>query len=203
MKIICIGKNYSEHAKELNSEVPSEPLFFMKPDSALLLGNKPFFLPDFSNEIHHEIEIVVKINRLGKHIEKQFANRYYNEVTAGVDFTARDLQQVCVKEGKPWEISKAFDGSAVLGKFINVSQLKDPTSVPFHLDIDGVTVQQGNTKDMVFGIDELIEYVSTFVTLKIGDLIYTGTPVGVGSVKIDNHLEGYIEEKKLFDFQVK
>jgi len=203
MKIICIGKNYAEHAKELNSQVPSEPLFFMKPDSALLLGNNPFYLPDFSNEVHHEIEIVVKINRLGKHIERKFASRYYNEITVGVDFTARDLQRICVKEGKPWEIAKAFDGSAALGKFINYNQVKDSAAIPFHLDIDGKTVQEGNTKYMVFSIDVLIEYVSKFITLKIGDLLYTGTPVGVGPVKINNKLEGYIEEKKLFDFLVK
>ncbi len=203
MKIICIGKNYAEHAKELNSAVPKEPLFFMKPDSALLLGDKPFYLPDFSNEIHHEIEIVVKINRLGKHIERNFANRYYNEISVGVDFTARDIQRICIKEGKPWEIAKAFDGSAVLGKFINLNQVKDTASIPFHLDIDGNTVQKGNSKDMIFGVDELIEYVSKFITLKIGDLIYTGTPVGVGPVKIGNRLEGFIEEKKLFEFEVK
>jgi acylpyruvate hydrolase len=203
MKIICIGKNYAEHAKELNSDVPAEPLFFMKPDSALLLGNNPFYLPEFSNEVHHEIEIVVKINRLGKHIDRKFAGRYYDEITVGVDFTARDLQRICVKEGKPWEIAKAFDGSAALGKFINIKQLGNPASIPFHLEIDGVTVQQGNTKDMVFEIDILIEYVSKFITLKIGDLIYTGTPVGVGPVKINNRLTGFIEDKKLFDFLVK
>ncbi len=203
MKIICIGKNYAEHAKELNSSVPKEPLFFMKPDSALLLGNNSFYLPDFSNEIHHEIEIVVKINRLGKGIEKSFAHRYFNEITVGIDFTARDIQRICVSEGKPWEIAKAFDGSAVLGKFINVSQVKDPANIPFHLDINGVTKQQGVTGDMIFKIEDIIEYVSKFITLKIGDLIYTGTPVGVGPVAIGNRLEGFIEDKKLFDFQVK
>jgi 2-keto-4-pentenoate hydratase/2-oxohepta-3-ene-1,7-dioic acid hydratase in catechol pathway len=203
MKIICIGKNYAAHAKELNSSVPKEPLFFMKPDSALLLGNNPFFLPEFSNEIHHEIEVIVKINRLGKHIERNFANRYYNEITVGIDFTARDLQRVCVSEGKPWEISKAFDGSAVVGKFINISTVKDSASIPFHLEIDGVTKQQGLTSDMIFSIDEIIAYVSKFITLKIGDLIYTGTPVGVGPVKIGDRLKGYIEEKMLFDFLVK
>jgi acylpyruvate hydrolase len=203
MKIICIGKNYSEHAKELNSEVPKEPLFFMKPDSALLLGNKPFYLPEFSNEVHHEIEIVVKINRLGKHIDRKFAGRYYNEVTVGIDFTARDLQRICVKEGKPWEIAKAFDNSAAIGKFIDLKQLTTVDSIPFYLNIDGKTVQQGNTKDMVFRIEELIEHISKYITLKIGDLLFTGTPVGVGPVKIGNRLEGFIEDKKLFDFMVK
>jgi acylpyruvate hydrolase len=203
MKIICIGKNYAEHAKELNSAVPEEPLFFMKPDSAMLLGNNPFFLPDFSKEVHHEIEIVVKINRLGKHIEKSFAHRYYTEVTVGIDFTARDLQRICVKEGKPWEICKAFDGSAALGKFINLTQVSDPTAIPFLLKIDGNTKQQGNTKDMIFSIDDIISYVSKFITLKIGDLIYTGTPVGVGPVEIGNRLQGFIDDKMLFDFQVK
>ncbi len=203
MKIICIGKNYAEHAKELNSDIPAEPIFFMKPDSALLLGDKPFYLPEFSKEIHHEIEIVVKINRLGKHIERNFANRYYNEISVGVDFTARDIQRICIREGKPWEIAKSFDGSAVLGRFINLNQVSDPAAIPFHLNIDGKTVQQGNTRDMIFSIDELIEYVSRFITLKIGDLLYTGTPVGVGTVNIGNRLEGYIEDKKLFDFEVK
>jgi 2-keto-4-pentenoate hydratase/2-oxohepta-3-ene-1,7-dioic acid hydratase in catechol pathway len=203
MKIICIGKNFREHAKELNSEVPKEPLFFMKPDSALLLGNKPFYLPDFSNEIHHEVEIVVKINRLGKHIEKQFAHRYYNDITVGVDFTARDLQRTCIKEGKPWEIAKAFDGSAVLGTFISLLKVKDRTAIPFHLDVDGITLQKGNSNNMVFSIDELITYVSKFLTLKIGDLIFTGTPVGVGPVKINQRLEGFIEDMKLFDFLIK
>jgi acylpyruvate hydrolase len=203
MKIICIGKNYADHAKELDSQVPAEPLFFMKPDSALLLSNNPFFLPEFSKEVHHEIEIVVKINRLGKHIAKNFAHRYYNEITVGVDFTARDLQRVCVKEGKPWEIAKAFDGSAALGKFIRLKQVSDPSAIPFRLDLDGKTVQQGNTKDMVFTIDVIIAYVSRFITLKIGDLIFTGTPVGVGPVIINNRLEGFIEDTKLFDFMVK
>jgi 2-keto-4-pentenoate hydratase/2-oxohepta-3-ene-1,7-dioic acid hydratase in catechol pathway len=203
MKIICIGKNYAEHAKELNSVVPKEPMFFMKPDSALLLGNNPFYLPDFSKEIHHEIEIVVKINRLGKNIERNFANKYYNEITVGIDFTARDLQRVCVSEGKPWEIAKAFDGSAALGKFINISLVKDPANIAFHLEINGITKQKGVTGDMIFGIDEIIEYVSKFITLKIGDLIYTGTPVGVGPVQIGDQLKGYIDEKNLFDFQIK
>jgi 2-keto-4-pentenoate hydratase/2-oxohepta-3-ene-1,7-dioic acid hydratase in catechol pathway len=203
MKIICIGRNYSEHVKELNSLIPSEPVFFMKPDSALLLGDKPFFLPEFSKEIHHEIELVVKINRIGKHIEKQFANRYYNEITAGIDFTARDLQNKCRKEGNPWEIAKAFDGSAVLGKFLSLSLYKDINNISFHLKVNNKIVQQGTTADMLFNVDTIISYTSQFVTLKIGDIIYTGTPKGVGCVNVNDHLEGFIEDRKVFDFEVK
>jgi len=203
MKIICVAKNYSKHVQELNSETPDQPVFFMKPDSSLLLNNKPFYLPDFSNEIHHEAEIVLRINRLGKYIEKKFASRYFNEITAGIDFTARDLQNKCKAEGNPWEIAKAFDGSAVLGKFIKLDKVTDPRSIPFHLDINGRKIQEGNTADMLFNIDMIIEYVSQFVTLKMGDLIFTGTPAGVGSVKIDDHLEAFVEGEKLLDFMVK
>ncbi|MBN1598684.1 MAG: fumarylacetoacetate hydrolase family protein [Bacteroidales bacterium] len=203
MKIICVGRNYAEHAKELNNPVPDDPVIFMKPDSALLINNKPFFLPDFSKEIHYEAEIVLKVSRLGKHIQKKFAHRYYEEVTIGIDFTARDLQQQCKKEGKPWEIAKAFDGSAVLGTFIHLEQIKNRDSIEFGLKKNGVEVQHGYTGDMLFGFSRIIEYVSTFVTLKMGDLIYTGTPAGVGKIQINDHLEGYIEDKKLLDFYVK
>ncbi len=203
MKIICIAKNYDEHIKELNSSTPGQPVFFMKPDSSLLINNKPFYLPEFSNEIHHEAEIVLRINRLGKHIERKFAYRYFNEITVGIDFTARDLQRICKEEGNPWEIAKAFDGSAVLGKFIRFDTVYDLESIHFSLDINGKKVQNGNSADMLFKIDHIIEYISQFVTLKMGDLIFTGTPVGVGSVKIGDHLEGYIENEKLFDFEVK
>ena len=203
MKIICIGHNYREHAKELNTPIPDEPVFFMKPDSALLLDNRPFYLPDFSKELHHEVEMVVKINRLGKNIESKFAHRYYNELTVGIDFTARDLQRKCKEEGKPWEISKAFDGSAALGKFIKISNLTNLQAIDFRLQLNGVKVQEGNTSDMIFGIDKIIEYVSRFITLKIGDLIYTGTPKGVGCVKIGDRLEAFIEDTKLMDFEVK
>jgi acylpyruvate hydrolase len=203
MKIICIGHNYIEHAKELKTPIPEEPVFFMKPDSALLLDNRPFYLPDFSNEVHHEIEIVIKINRLGKNIESRFAHRYYNEVTVGIDFTARDLQRKCKEEGKPWEISKAFDGSAALGKFIKINSLGNLQSIDFGLLLNGKAVQRGNTSDMIFNIDRIIEYVSRFITLKIGDLIYTGTPVGVGKVKVGDRLEGFIGDLKLFDIEVK
>jgi acylpyruvate hydrolase len=203
MKIICIGHNYREHAKELNTPIPEEPVFFMKPDSAILLDNKPFYLPDFSREVHHEVEILVKIHRLGKNIERKFAHRYYNEITVGIDFTARDLQRKCKAEGKPWEISKAFDGSAVVGKFIKISNQINPQAINFSLQLNGIRVQSGNTADMIFSIDQIIEYVSKFITLKIGDLIYTGTPQGVGPVKINDRLEAYIEDKKLLDIEVK
>ena len=203
MKIICIGRNYEEHARELNNPVPAEPIFFMKPDSSLLANNKPFFIPEFSNEIHHEVEIVIKISRLGKNIQQKFASRYYNELTTGIDFTARDLQRNCKKEGKPWEIAKGFDGSAVLGQFIPLSELVNQKEISFRLDINGKTIQTGNTRDMLFSIDRVIEYVSQFVTLKMGDMIYTGTPAGVGPVKINDRLEAFIEDRKLLDFRVK
>jgi len=203
MKIICIGHNYREHAKELNTPIPEEPVFFMKPDSSILLDNKPFYLPDFSNEIHHEVEVLVKINRLGKNIESKYAHRYYNEITVGIDFTARDLQRKCKAEGKPWEISKAFDGSAVIGKFIKLNSNINIHALDFRLHLNGVKVQEGNTSDMIFSIDQIIEYISRFITLKIGDVIYTGTPKGVGTVKINDRLEAYIGDMKLLDLEVK
>lgn len=203
MKIICIGRNYIDHAKELNNPVPSEPIFFLKPDSALLLNNKPFYIPEFSNEIHHEVEVVVKINRLGKHIEEKFADRYYSEIGLGIDFTARDIQRKCVKEGKPWEIAKAFDHSAALGKFINIDELALLDAINFELLINDTKVQKGCTSDMIFSVNQIIAYVSKFMTLKIGDLIYTGTPAGVGSVKIGDRLQGKIEEQLMFDFEIK
>lgn len=203
MKIICIGHNYREHAKELNTPIPDEPVFFMKPDSSILLDNKPFYLPDFSKEIHHEVEVLVKINRLGKNIECKFAHRYYNEITVGIDFTARDLQRKCKAEGKPWEISKAFDGSAVIGRFIKLNNQINVNALDFQLLLNGVKVQEGNTSDMIFSIDQIIEYISKFITLKIGDVIYTGTPKGVGTVKINDRLEAYIGDMKLLDLEVK
>lgn len=203
MKIVCIGRNYVAHAKELNNPVPEEPVVFMKPDSSLLLKNKPFFLPEFSKEIHHEVELVVRINRVGKHIQEKFAHRYYDEISLGIDFTARDLQAKCKEAGKPWEIAKGFDGSAVLGEFIPLDSLQDSKSIPFHLDINGKTVQSGNSSEMLFSIDRIISYVSTFVTFKIGDLIYTGTPAGVGPVAINDRLEGYIEDRRMLNFLVK
>jgi acylpyruvate hydrolase len=203
MKIICIGRNYAEHAKEMKSDVPSEPVFFMKPDTALLLRNQPFFLPDFSNEIHHEVEIVLKINKVGKNIETRFAHKYYSEIGIGIDFTARDLQAKCKEKGLPWEKAKAFDGSAPLGQFLDKSTLPKTDAIGFHLNINGKTVQKGNTADLIFSFDTVISYVSQFVTLKKGDLIFTGTPEGVGAVKANDRLEAFIGEEKLLEFNIK
>ena len=205
MKIIAVGMNYVAHCHELhaNESLPKEPVIFMKPDSALLKDSKPFFIPDFSKRMDYETELVVRICRLGKNIAPRFAHRYYDAVTVGIDFTARDLQQRLKAEGKPWEISKGFDNSAVIGDFVLVNRFKDVQNLDFHLTIDGNKVQQGNTRDMIFKIDDLIAYVSQFYTLKIGDLLYTGTPVGVGPVSIGQHLEGYLEGEKLLDFYVR
>ena len=197
--------NYAAHCHELHAgeNLPEEPVIFMKPDSALLKDSKPFFIPDFTKQVDYETELVVRICRLGKNIAPRFAHRYYDAVTIGIDFTARDLQNKLRSEGKPWEISKGFDNSAVIGDFIPVNRFKDVQNLNFHLNIDGTQVQQGNTKDMIFKIDDLIAYVSQFYTLKIGDLLYTGTPVGVGPVSIGQHLEGYLEGEKLLDFYVR
>lgn len=203
MKILAIGQNYSEHNKELNSKNPTEPVVFMKPDSALLKNNKPFFIPDFSEELHYETELIIKFNRLGKNIDPKFSHRYYAEIGLGVDFTARDLQRKLKADGKPWEISKAFDNSAVIGNFLLTKELGDIQNIEFHLDINGKTVQQGNSSDMIFPITELIGYVSRFFTIKIGDILFTGTPVGVGKVAVGDRLEGYIFDKKMFDFYIK
>lgn len=205
MKIIAVGMNYAEHNKELDPTLilPKEPVIFMKPDSALLKDGKPFFIPDFSKEVHYETELVVRINRLGKNISQRFACRYYDEVTVGIDFTARDLQRSLREAGNPWEICKGFDDSAVVGKFVPVDKFKDIQNLNFHLDIDGNRVQQGNTADMLFKVDEIIAYVSRFFTLKIGDILFTGTPEGVGPVAIGQHLQGYLEEEKLLDFYVR
>ena len=205
MKIIAIGMNYVEHCHELhaNEQLPQEPVIFLKPDSALLKDSKPFFIPDFSKQVDYETELVVRICRLGKNIAPRFAHRYYDAVTVGIDFTARDLQRKFRAEGKPWELSKGFDNSAAIGDFVPVERFKDVQNLDFHLDIDGNTVQKGNTRDMIFKIDEIIAYVSQFYTLKFGDLLYTGTPVGVGPVSIGNHLEGYLEGEKLLDFYVR
>ncbi len=203
MKIICIGRNYADHAKELKNEVPQHPIFFLKPDSAILLKERPFYLPDFSGEIHYEVELVVKINRLGKNISENFAHRYYNEIGIGIDFTARDLQRECKAKGLPWEISKAFDQSAVMGGFLKKEVLGDLNNILFSLNINGKQVQRGNTADMIFSIDQLIAYTSKYMTLKMGDYIYTGTPAGVGPVKIDDHLEAFIGDKRLLSLEVK
>lgn len=203
MKIICIGRNYVMHAKELGNEVPFSPIYFLKPDTALLLKNRPFYYPDFSEDIQYETELVIHINRLGKNIDEKFAHTYYNEVTLGVDFTARDIQAEARKKGLPWEKAKAFDQSAVLGEWIPKEEFNDIGNLSFHMDLNGKKAQQGNSSEMTFSVDYLISYVSRFMTLKIGDILYTGTPAGVGSVKIGDHLEGYLEDRKMFDFKVK
>ncbi|MGB4413640.1 MAG: fumarylacetoacetate hydrolase family protein [Paludibacter sp.] len=203
MKILAIGQNYVEHNKELNSKNPAEPVVFMKPDTALLKNNKPFYIPDFTDELHYETELIIKINRLGKNIASKYAHRYYTEIGLGVDFTARDLQRRLKTEGKPWEISKAFDNSAVIGDFLPIEQLGNVQDIRFRLDLNGNTVQQGHSADMIFPVDELIAYVSRFFTLKIGDIIFTGTPAGVGKVAVGDRLEGYILDTKMFDFKIK
>jgi 2-keto-4-pentenoate hydratase/2-oxohepta-3-ene-1,7-dioic acid hydratase in catechol pathway len=203
MKILAIGQNYTEHNKELNSKHPTEPVVFMKPDSALLKNNKPFYIPDFSEDLHYETELIVKINRLGKNIDAKFANRYYSEIGLGVDFTARDLQRRLKDNGHPWEISKAFDNSAVIGKFLDVSQLGDVQKIRFHLEINGKTVQEGFSGDMIFPVDTLIAHTSRFFTLKIGDILFTGTPAGVGKVHPGDRLTGFIFDEKMFDFIIK
>lgn len=203
MKIICIGRNYAEHAKEMNATVPTEPVFFLKPDTAQIKDNQPFYYPDFSKEIHHEVELVLKINKPGKNIDIQFANKYYDEVGIGIDFTARDIQAKCKEKGLPWEKAKAFDGSAPIGKFIDKKKITDLNSINFSLKINGKTVQVGNTKDLLFSFDAVIAYVSKFITLKTGDLIYTGTPEGVGPVKIGDKLEASIENETLLTFDIK
>lgn len=203
MKIICIGRNYVAHARELNNEVPDSPVFFMKPDSALVINNRPFFYPEFSNDVHYELEVVIRINRLGRSIEEQFAGRYYSEVALGVDFTARDLQAEQKKRGLPWEIAKGFDYSAPISEFFPVEKFGDIHNLSFRLDLNGKTVQDGNTSLMIFSFEKIISYVSRFMTLKTGDLIYTGTPAGVGPVAISDRLEAYLEGEKLMDFPVK
>ncbi|MGB0165723.1 MAG: fumarylacetoacetate hydrolase family protein [Luteibaculum sp.] len=200
MKIICVGRNYSEHAKELKNEIPKEPVLFLKPDTCLLPKNHPFVYPSFTQDLHFECELVVKICRLGKHIEEKFAHRYYKEIGIGIDFTARDIQQNCKEKGLPWEKAKAFDYSApVSPKFVPVEDIKNTN---FHLLKNGTVVQEGNTADMLFSVDQLIAYISQFFTLKIGDLIFTGTPKGVGSVKPGDVLEGFLMGKKSLEVAI-
>jgi len=203
MKIICIGRNYVSHARELNNEVPDRPVFFMKPDSALVISNRPFFYPDFSSDVHHELEVVIRINRLGRSIEERYANRYFNEIALGVDFTARDLQAEQKKKGLPWEIAKGFDYSAPVSDFRPVEKYPDIHQLSFRLDLNGKTVQEGDTSLMIFSFEKIIAYVSRFITLKTGDLIYTGTPAGVGPVAVGDRLEAWLEGEKLMDFPVK
>jgi 2-keto-4-pentenoate hydratase/2-oxohepta-3-ene-1,7-dioic acid hydratase in catechol pathway len=203
MKIICIGLNYRKHALEMKRPFPAEPVVFLKPDSSLIKNNKPFFLPDFSQEIHYEVEVVVKISKLGKGISPEFASRYFDEVTLGIDITARDLQNNLSKAGLPWEISKCFDGAAPLGKFVPVSTVKDMRDIDFRLEINGKIVQESSTSDMIFGFNEIIAYVSRFFTLKTGDLIFSGTPSGVGVLHKNDNLVAYLNDKPLLDFMIK
>jgi len=203
MKIICIGRNYAKHIEELKNERPSEPLIFMKPDSAVLLKQHPFVIPEFSNDIHHEIELIVKINKVGKYIDTKFAHKYYDEISVGIDFTARDLQNELKTKGLPWEKAKSFDGSAVIGEFLPKTQFKSLENITFELTSNSKTVQKGNTDFMLWKIDELISYVSQYFTLKIGDIIFTGTPEGVAAVKPEDVLEGFLEGNKLFSIQIK
>ena len=203
MKIICIGRNYSEHAKEMNSDVPDKPVFFIKPDTCLNRNNQPFFYPEFTKDLHYELEVVIRFNRIGRSVNKRFAHRYYDAVSLGIDFTARDLQQECKQKGLPWEIAKAFDYSAPIGEFIPKEEIEDLGNIEFRLEKNDVIVQQGNTRDMIFSFDELIDYVSRFVTFRIGDYMYTGTPAGVGPVQVGDRLKGYLNNRLMFDFFVR
>ena len=203
MKLICIGRNYTEHIKELQNEKPTDPVVFLKPDTAILLKKQPFFIPDFSDDVHYEVEVLVKINRVGKHIDKKFANKYYNEIGLGIDFTARDLQSALKAKGLPWEKAKSFDGAAVIGKWMDKSEVENVDNIEFSLKKNDDIVQNGNTSHMLWKIDELIEYVSKYFTLKIGDIIFTGTPAGVGKVIANDKLKGFIEDIEMFSITVK
>jgi 2-keto-4-pentenoate hydratase/2-oxohepta-3-ene-1,7-dioic acid hydratase in catechol pathway len=203
MKIICIGRNYVNHIEELQNERPTEPVIFMKPDSAVLLKQHPFVIPEFSNDIHHEIELIVRINKVGKYIEKKFAHKYYDEISVGIDFTARDLQNELKAKGLPWEKAKSFDGSAVLGEFLQKKQFNSLENITFELTNNNKIVQKSNTSHMLWKIDELISYISQYFTLKIGDIIFTGTPEGVAVVKSEDILEGFLEGNKLFSIKIK
>ncbi len=203
MKIIAIGRNYVAHAQELNNPVPVTPVIFMKPDTALIKDNKPFYHPDFSDDIHHEIELVLKISKEGKHISEKFAANYYDEIGIGIDFTARDIQQKHKEKGLPWELAKAFDGSAPVSRFISKNDLNNPENLSFRLDVNGETRQTGNTKDLLFSFEKMIVFVSKYITLKKGDLIFTGTPEGVSKINIGDKLKGYLEDELLLDFEIK
>jgi 2-keto-4-pentenoate hydratase/2-oxohepta-3-ene-1,7-dioic acid hydratase in catechol pathway len=202
MKIFCIGRNYSEHAKELGNAVPENPVVFSKPDTALLKNGEDFYLPAFSNDVHHEIELVIRINKVGKNIQEKFARNYFSEIGIGVDFTARDLQTQLKAKGLPWELAKGFDGSAPLGEFVAIDKL-DLGDINFALKKNGAFVQQGNSKDMIFSFEKIISFISHYFTLKVGDLIYTGTPAGVGPVAIGDSLEGFIGPQSMLHFDVK
>lgn len=203
MKIICVGRNYVKHIEELQNERPSEPVIFMKPDSAVLLNQHPFVIPEFSNDIHHEIELIVRINKVGKHIDTKFAHKYYDEISVGIDFTARDLQNELKAKGLPWEKAKSFDGSAVIGQFLKKKQFNSLENITFELTNNSKTVQKSNSSCMLWKIDELISYISQYFTLKIGDIIFTGTPEGVAAVQSEDVLEGFLEGNKLFSIKIK
>ena len=203
MKIICVGRNYAEHIKELNNEQPEDPVIFMKPETAIPLKNEPFFYPEFAKDVHHEVEILVKINRVGKNIEEKFAHKYYDEIGIGVDFTARDVQSKLKAKGLPWELAKGFNGSAPMSGFVPKADFADLNNLNFHLDVNGETRQQGNTSLMLFKIDYLISFVSRYFLLQQGDVLFTGTPKGVGPVQIGDTLTAYIEDKLMLTFDVK
>jgi acylpyruvate hydrolase len=203
MKIICIGRNYVDHIHELKNEVPSAPVIFLKPDTALLPAKHAFYIPDFSKDVHHEAELVIRISKSGKNIDEKFASRYYDAITVGIDFTARDIQQKQKEKGLPWEIAKAFDNSAPVGEFVDLAGLKDKSKVVFHLDCNGNTVQQGNSERMIYSFDKMIAYASLYFTLKKGDLIFTGTPKGVAAVKAGDKLEAYLEDKNVLTINIK
>lgn len=203
MKIIAIGRNYAEHALELKNEIPTNPVIFMKPDTALSKNNQPFYIPDFSQDIHYELELVLKINREGKHIAEKFAGGYFEEIGIGIDYTARDIQTQHKKAGLPWELAKSFDGSAAISEFIPKSKFPDLYDIRFHLNLNGETKQNGHTKQLIFSFEKIIAYVSTFITLKKGDLIFTGTPAGVGQIKVGDRLEGFLENEQLLNIEIR
>jgi len=203
VKIFAIGMNYARHVEEMTNRLSADPVFFMKPDSALLLNNKPFFYPDFSTDIHYEVEVVFKVCRLGRTIAEKFAPRYLSQATVGIDFTARDVQYRCKEKGLPWEICKSFDNSAAVGRFVPLSEFPSRHELNFRLDINGVTVQQGCTRDMIFSVDRIVSDLSRYFSLRVGDLIFTGTPQGVGPVHIGDHLQGYLEDQLLLDFFIR
>src|SRR5690606_16682523 len=203
MKLICIGRNYTDHIKELENEKPTDPVVFLKPDTAVLMKKQPFFIPDFSNDVHHEVEVLVKITKVGKYIDKKFAPKYYDAIGLGIDFTARDLQAKLKEKGLPWEKAKAFDGAALIGDWLPKTEFDNLSNINFSLKKNGTVVQTGNTKHMLWKIDELIEYISKYFTLKIGDIIFTGTPAGVGRVDANDKLVGFIENKQMFSITVK
>lgn len=203
MKIFCVGRNYSEHAKELNNDVPDEPVIFMKPKSALLQPHTPFYYPEFTNELHYECELVLRISKNGKYIQEKFASKYYDAVTAGIDFTARDIQTELKQKGLPWEKAKAWDNSAVIGKWIPLTNIKDKKNINFNLKKNNEVVQQGNSKDMIFDFDYIISYISNYFSINIGDLVFTGTPKGVGEIVVGDEIEAFIENESLLTLDVK